>query len=216
MAAAVAKGSMSTTLLAYSLSTAEVPAARCSRSLKGCVSALRPLEPLSASDDSLSTSGKRSTRLSASCSLPTSSCISEASLRTPRGATSSARCGGGGTVAAPAAGGSDGALRPRKTWQTALSRSLRRSTSAAASRCLPPPPPPLPSALPPPPQTPTTKTPPPPLLPPNLPTLLLPPTSSPPLPAPRLLPLQVYHQTCPLQAAIPRSRHSPPSLTHGK
>ena len=42
MAATEARGSMSTTLEAYSLRANEVPGARCSRSLKGCVSALRP------------------------------------------------------------------------------------------------------------------------------------------------------------------------------
>ena len=66
MAATDANGSISTTLLAYSFKVVEVPGARVSRSLNGCVKALRPAEEVSDELPSVRSKGKRSIMFSAS------------------------------------------------------------------------------------------------------------------------------------------------------
>ena len=147
MAATEASGSMSTTLVEYSRSEAEVPGARCSRSLKGCVSALRPAEAVSVDEPSVRSSGRLSIKLIASCSFATSNPkVAPPAPRRAACVTSSSvgALSGGGSAAervdarvflavnsATAEAGGEGEGVPRKRWQKASRRKVRRSVPRA-------------------------------------------------------------------------------------
>mmetsp|Transcript_33079 Transcript_33079/g.65783 ORF Transcript_33079/g.65783 Transcript_33079/m.65783 type:complete len:377 (+) Transcript_33079:2016-3146(+) len=146
MAATDASGSMSTTFEAYSLSEDEVPTARCSRSLKGCVSAFRPALDVSDEVPSVRSIGNVSIMLIASWSLPTS-CRKRAPPVPAAAAVAAASAGGGGGIGGAAdarevervdffpadsvgATGGEGAGVPKKRWQKARRRNDRRSAPA--------------------------------------------------------------------------------------